>query len=51
MKNTLQEQYTIRFWQDNTYQLVENSSGDVILQSSLEEINAWLDLEAKGFDL
>lgn len=46
----MSEEYTIRHLQDDKYQLVRRSSGEVVHQGSLQELNAYLDLRAKGFE-
>jgi hypothetical protein len=42
------DKYIIRFWQDNTYTLIDKVTNEVLLQSSLEEIDAYINLVEKG---
>lgn len=50
----MNQKYTIRIWQDNIYAVYRIDDGyymDYIFKGSLEEVNAWLSLKEKGFDL
>ncbi len=47
----MNDKYAIRFLMDDEYELVEKSTGKQVMTGSLQEINAYLDLEAKGFDI
>lgn len=42
------DKYIIRFWHDNTYTLIDKVTNEVLLQSSLEEIDAYINLVEKG---
>ena len=44
--------YDIRFWQDNQWAVYPKGEyGDYLFRGNLEEVNAWLSLKEKGFDL
>ena len=46
----MSDEYTIRHLEDEIYQLVRISDGALVHQGSLQNINAYLDLRAKGFE-
>lgn len=43
--------YKICHLKDSEYEIVEMETEDCVFQWSLEEINAWISLKEKGFDL
>lgn len=47
------EKYEIRFCQDNelAVYLKGDYEGDYVFKGSLEEVNAWLGLKEKGFEI
>lgn len=49
----MNDKYEIRFWQDNQYAIYykDNLEGDYIFRGTLEEVNAWLSLKEKGFEI
>lgn len=49
----MKEKYEIRIWQDNEYAVYEknDSYGDYVFKGTLEEVNAWLSLKEKGFEV
>lgn len=44
----LQDKYIVRWFEDGIYSLIDKTDNSVILQTTLEEINAYLDLVEKG---
>lgn len=44
----MSEERTIRFLQDDIYQLIDIKNEEVLTQGTLTDINAYLDLEEKG---
>lgn len=44
----LSEEYVVRFLKDDEYELIDRFNNEVVMQGSLSEINAWLDLHEKG---
>lgn len=48
----MNEKYDIRFEMDNEYGVYEkDSQGSPLFIGSLEEVNAWLSLREKGFNI
>lgn len=52
----MKEKYELLFWQDNEYvvhEIMPNGEVkiDYVFKGTLEQINAWLSLKEKGFDL
>lgn len=49
----MSDKYEIRFWQDNEYAVYEKDTydGNYLFKGTLEEVNAWLSLKEKGFNL
>jgi len=48
----MNEKYEIRFWQDSEWAVYEKGSyGDYVFKGTLEEVNAWLSLREKGFEI
>ena len=50
----MNEDYEIRFWQDKEWAIYRKGSSfnsDFLFRGTLEEVNAWLSLREKGFDL
>jgi hypothetical protein len=49
----MNDKYEIRFWMDNEWAVYEKGKYDdnYLFKGSLEEVNAWLSLKEKGFDL
>ena len=48
----MKEQYDVRLWLDNQYGIHKKGEfGIPIFIGTLQEVNAWLDLKEKGFDL
>jgi hypothetical protein len=45
--------YEIRFWQDNEYAVYSKDveALDYLFRGTLEEVNAWLSLKERGFNL
>lgn len=43
--------YEIRFYQDNQYEVLEIPVMNRVFLGTLEEVNAWISLKEKGFDL
>ena len=48
----MNEKYDIRFWQDNIWAVYQKDEyGSYLFKGTIEEVNAWLDLQEKGFYL
>ncbi len=47
----MNEKYDIRFWQDAEYAIYKKGENQHIFIGTLEEVNAWLSLKEKGFDI
>lgn len=49
----MKNKYQIRMWQDNIYAIYENDNpyGEYFFKGTIEEVNAWLSLKEKGFNL
>lgn len=49
----MNEKYTIEHWADNIYAVynIDEEDGKYVFKGSLEEVNAWLSLKEKGFNL
>lgn len=49
----LNHKYDIRFWQDNEWAVYrkDEPESDFLFKGTLEEVNAWLSLKEKGFDI
>lgn len=49
----MSDKYEIRFWQDNEYAVYYKGviEGDYLFKGTLEEVNAWISLKEKGFEI
>jgi len=49
---TLSEKYDIRIYMDDIYAVyLKDNNGDYLFKGTLQEVNAWLDLQSKGFNI
>jgi len=53
MKQKIKEKFEIRHWLDDIYAvyLKDDKSDNYLFKGTLSEIDAWLSLKQKGFDL
>ena len=50
----MKDLYDVIWWQDNEYAVYnkgESPDGEQLFVGTIEQVNAWLDLKAKGFNL
>lgn len=48
----MEKEYEIRLWQDNVYAVYpKDNPTDYEFKGSLEEVNAWISLKEKGFNI
>lgn len=48
----MNNEYQIRIWQDNIYAVYKIGDWhNYLFKGTLEEVNAWLSLKEKGFDI
>ena len=53
----MNEKYEIGFWQDNIYAVylksdyLKGDRAEAVFRGTIEEVNAWLSLKEKGFDI
>ena len=48
----MKEKYDIRFYQDNQYQIYNKDTYEnALFTGTIEEVNAWLSLQEKGFTI
>lgn len=47
----MNEKYYIQIWLDSTWGVYRKEDGELLFKGSLSDVNAWMDLNAKGFDL
>lgn len=48
----MNEKYDIRFEMDNEYGIYEKYlEGDCLFKGNLEQVNAWISLREKGFEI
>lgn len=49
----MSDKYDIRFWQDEEYAVYpkDDYEASYVFKGTLEEINAWMSLQEKGFSI
>ncbi len=48
----MKEKYDISFYQDKQYAVYKKGEwDDILFLGTLEEVNAWISLQEKGFDI
>jgi len=48
----MNNKYDIRIWQENEYAVyLKDDPYDYVFKGTLEQINAWISLEEKGFEI
>lgn len=49
----MDKKYNISFWQDNEWAVYDrdSNSSEYVFRGTLEEVNAWISLKEKGFEL
>lgn len=48
----MNKEYDIRIWQDHTYAIYEKGKWhNYLFKGTIEQVNAWLSLKEKGFEI